>query len=143
MKWILEESVILVIAFALIVVLFASCQALAQTHYEGGVRDGKLHGYGVLTMPDGTRREGVFRSGKLVFQSILIFPDIHHHDYEGEIRYLDGDLKTQGIITFPNGMFYEGEIRNEIPHGIGVLTMPNGERYEGGWQDGKFIWEKY
>jgi len=41
-------------------------------------------------------------------------------------------------LTWSNGHFYEGELVNGKPHGIGKLTSPSGLVYEGKWVDGLF-----
>lgn len=37
------------------------------------------------------------------------------------------------ILRWPTGKVYEGEFRNELPHGIGVLTKEDGGRVTGDW----------
>lgn len=79
--------------------------------YSGELRDGKLNGRGMLTMPDGAFVNGEWRDG-----------------------YLNG----HGVVIYPNGERYEGEFRQSRPHGIGTLKAPNGNTYAGAWTNGCF-----
>ena len=53
-----------------------------------------------------------------------------------------------GIITFPNGDKYEGELNNGVLNGRGTFTWSDGNTYIGEWKDRKrhgqgiFIWHK-
>jgi len=46
-------------------------------------------------------------------------------------------FKGIGIYTFQTGYRYEGEFKDNKPHGQGVFTSPDGQRYQGGFRDGK------
>ena len=59
------------------------------TRYEGGFRDGKPHGKGVMSYPDGTRYEGGFQDGK---------------------------PHGKGVMSYPDGTRYEGIFRDGKPH---------------------------
>lgn len=39
---------------------------------------------------------------------------------------------------YPNGDYYEGEMKKGVPHGFGKMTYVNGNTYEGAWKDGKY-----
>ncbi len=43
-----------------------------------------------------------------------------------------------GVITYPDGATYSGEISAGKRHGQGKLTLPDGLTYVGLWQDGQF-----
>ena len=43
--------------------------------YEGGLRNGKPHGRGCYTWPDGRRIEGEFRDGELVGEADMFLPE--------------------------------------------------------------------
>lgn len=60
---------------------------LPSMHYEGEFRDGKRHGRGAYTWPDGSRYEGGFR---------------------------DGVLHGRGVMTKPDGTRQEGEWRDGV-----------------------------
>jgi len=63
--------------------------------------------------------------------------------YEGQVeKCLINDKKITcfnglGLYIFQTGYLYEGEFKNNKPHGHGVFTSPDGQRYQGGFQDGK------
>lgn len=78
--------------------------------YEGLVKDGKKHGYGVYTYADGTIYRGNW--------------------------YMD---KRQGLgtLTYASGNKYEGQWLSDQQHGLGTLTYANGDKYEGQWNYGK------
>ncbi len=42
-----------------------------------------------------------------------------------------------GTLTEPNGIKYEGEWKEGIPHGKGTKTFPDGRKYVGEWMDGR------
>ena len=79
--------------------------------YDGGVREGKAHGYGTFTTADGDRYEGKWRND-----------EPHGH----------------GIHVYSDGSRYEGEWRNGQPNRFGTFIWPDGERHEGEWRDGCF-----
>jgi hypothetical protein len=74
--------------------------------YRGEVVNGKKHGYGSYTFPDGTKYQGMWVNDKT-------------HEY--------------GSYQLANGSKYEGEWRNDKREGHGCLTYPSGNKYEGGW----------
>lgn len=78
--------------------------------YHGSIQDGKPHGRGALTWPDGSR-------------------------YEGE--FVNGDFHGRGVYSFANGNRYEGNFLDDVFHGHGVYTWTNGNRYEGDFTNGK------
>ena len=54
----------------------------------------------------------------------------------------DGDTKKgkahgKGVLTFDNGLIYEGKMSKNKIHGVGKLTTLDGEVYEGKWKYGK------
>ena len=48
-------------------------------------------------------------------------------------------LPDKGKITKKNGIVYEGDVINGIPHGKGKITLTDGRAKEGNWKNGKFI----
>jgi len=82
--------------------------------YVGQVnQDGKPHGRGFLTYPEGNLRL----------------------NYEGEFE--NGSPHGQGILKMLNGDKYEGHLKAGMTT-TGKMTEPNGNYYRGEWQDGKF-----
>ena len=110
--------------------------------YEGSMRDGKRHGQGTFTWPDGDRYEGEWRDNIKHGKGIKTWADGSR--YEGEWR--DDEWHGQGTFTWPNGDRYEGEWRDYEQHGQGIYTWADGSRYEGEWRDdeqhgqGTFTW---
>ncbi len=49
-----------------------------------------------------------------------------------------GSANTKGVLTFPSGSRYEGELRHNRMNGKGVLVYANGDRYEGEFLDNNF-----
>src|SRR6266566_4744106 len=54
--------------------------------------------------------------------------------YEGQYR--DGKAHGRGVFTFPSGVRYVGEFRDDKFNG-GLYIWPSGNRYEGEFRDGK------
>jgi len=81
------------------------------SRYEGELVNGRMHGSGVRTWPNGSRHQGQWR---------------------------DDRANGQGIRVWSTGSRYEGEWRDNLAHGPGVLTTANGERFDGTWVDGCF-----
>ena len=79
--------------------------------YDGAMRDGRMHGRGVLDWTNGFR-------------------------YEGELR--DGKQHGQGTLTQASGDHYVGGWRDGRPHGQGTYTQADGTTFEGTWRDGCF-----
>ena len=74
--------------------------------YEGTFRNGRQHGQGAYTLPNG-------------------------YQYEGD--WVEGEILGQGRATFPNGSVYEGHFAKGKPDGKGRITYPDGGSYEGDW----------
>ena len=99
--------------------------------YEGSMRDGKWHGGGTWTFPDGSRYEGEHRDNNKHGRGTHTWADGDR--YEGEWR--DGKRTGQGIYTWANGGRKEGEWRDNSLYN-GVSIHPDGDRYEGEFRDG-------
>jgi len=80
------------------------------TKYVGEWKDGKMHGHGTFTLPDGEK-------------------------YVGEFK--DGLPHGRGTSTWPDGLKYVGEWKDDKMHGQGTFTLPDGTKYAGEWNDGK------
>jgi len=92
--------------------------------YEGGILDGKKHGWGKTT-------KGC--PNKLI---------------QSKFRNGDRMLKQVMQITYPNGNKYHGHMdAREMKHGQGVMTYTNGEKFDGEWEGdkkcgfGKYLYE--
>ena len=106
--------------------------------WSGTCRDGTAQGHGVLQwFQDGkpaSRDEGELRDGKLNGQGVLTLPGGDR--YEG--GFVDSRFGGRGIYTRANGDRYEGGFANDRFSGQGVLMRANGDRYEGGFAGGQF-----
>ena len=78
--------------------------------YDGTLHEGRPHGQGRLTWPDGAHYTGEFQAAQRA---------------------------GRGTHVFATGNKYEGDWRADVPHGRGTLTTPTGLRYEGDWKDGQ------
>ncbi len=78
--------------------------------YVGEWLNNKVHGYGEMSIPDGTVYKGDFRN-----------------DIPNGI----------GIYIWKNGLTYEGEVKNGKMHGHGSLTSKDGKKYVGNFKNGK------
>ena len=74
--------------------------------YVGEVKDGKRHGRGTLTLPDGEKYEGEFKDG----------------EYDG-----------RGTLTLPDGEKYEGEFKDGKPW---TVTFTDVDDSKTEWKDG-------
>ena len=46
-------------------------------------------------------------------------------------------MNGTGLLQYPNGDRYEGEFKDDLPHGNGVHEWSRGNTYEGEWLKGK------
>jgi hypothetical protein len=109
------------------------------TVFTGQVKDGRPHGYGALSTPNGTRQRGVWRNGEdYRISGTLVCPD---GTVEVGTWNRDG-TKSGGTITWTDGQKYEGEWKlqpgstPELPHGKGTMKWPDGRVYVGQFEDG-------
>ena len=80
--------------------------------YSGEWKDGKRHGQGTLTSPDGAK-------------------------YVGEWK--DGKFHGQGTATYASGSKYVGEFKDGKRHGQGTYTFVDGTVDKGIWENGKLV----
>ncbi|MBR1835929.1 MAG: hypothetical protein IJ783_01450, partial [Kiritimatiellae bacterium] len=83
------------------------------THYNGGWKNGRHHGYGVIAYEASRER------------------------YEG--WFVSGKKNGHGKYFYANGDVFEGEFRNDSPHGAGSYAFANGGHVEGVWRNG-LLW---
>lgn len=102
--------------------------------YEGAEdEDGRRHGSGILTWPDGRRYEGHFEHGLLQGHACMSWPS--GQQYVGEYF---ADLKHgAGVFTWSDGRRYSGEWQHGRRHGCGVYTNAKGETCSGVWHQDK------
>ena len=118
--------------------------------YRGGYENGKKHGKGAFTWPDGASYVGEFKDDEMHGKGIRTDPD--GTKYVG--AYEKGQMSGEGTFTWPDGSQYTGQWKDNKRHGKGVFSWPSGDRYEGdytndresgGWffsADGKLTWAR-
>ena len=123
--------------------------------YEGEWKNGKKHGYGIITYSNGTEYEGEWKNGKMNGQGKLtsLNGTLYQGEWENDIingkgkltyngteyegEWKNGKRDGQGKMTYKNGDVYEGEWKNDEQNGYGKMTYSNGDVYEGVWKDDK------
>jgi hypothetical protein len=103
--------------------------------YSGEMRDGLMHGKGLLEMVDGSRYEGEFAEGD--FHGRGEFITEQGHSYKG--NFVKGVLTGEGE-SHRDEEHYQGEFVNWQYHGQGVLTTPEGVlrgQFQYGYADGE------
>ena len=110
--------------------------------YQGEYRNGKLHGQGVITFPDGLKYAGELKYNKPYGQGTMLFPEpapIFSNDtkYVGEFKY--GLPNGYGTITYGNGIKFVGNFRDGSYYGFGTYTFPDGRILRGIWKKSKLI----
>ena len=131
--------------------------------YEGGWKDGKMHGKGTLSISRIFRRYmslglvafgwrlidqgeyvGEWKNGKENGKGIRFYrAGLMNNDngkYEGEWK--DGKYHGQGTFIFPDGHKkgeYIGKWKNGLEHGQGTKIWPDGRKFIGKWKKGKFF----
>lgn len=108
--------------------------------FEGQYKDGKPHGRGILTFPNGDRYEGEFVDGKIDGRGTMFLStgDIY------AIADLDGVFDSRGIqgcgiYVGANGDRYFGEFKDGRFDGRGTYEWKNGRGATCGWQAGKSV----
>ncbi|CAD7933347.1 unnamed protein product [Amoebophrya sp. A120] len=126
-----------------------------DAEYEGevNVEDGRPHGEGKLTWPNGDffwrmEYEGQFQGGsmdgcgKMVYGNVpMCLPSVRAEPprlgtYEGQWK--NDKREGEGVHTYPDGATYRGQWYLDLQHGEGEYTWPGGsESYKGEYKDGK------
>ena len=101
--------------------------------YAGGLHDGKRHGRGTHTLPNGDRYEGEWRDDKRHGRGTYTWPNGNR--YEG--GWSNGKMHGFGTFTYSTGSRYEGNWSDDKPNGFGTASI-RGEVYRGQWRDGCF-----
>ena len=103
--------------------------------YEGDVNaEGKRHGKGTLSWPNGNRYIGYWREGKMCGAGIFTY-GVEGDRYDGEFN--DDKKHGKGCYTFANGNKYSGEFHNDKRHGNGKYHWVCGDMYSGEWREGR------
>jgi len=101
--------------------------------YVGEVKNGKRHGKGTFTWPNGNKYVGDFKDDKRTGQGTYTWGS--GGNYVGEFK--DGKIHGKGTFTYANGNKYVGEWKDRERHGHGTYTYADGSTYVGEWKDGK------
>ncbi|CAI2371128.1 unnamed protein product [Moneuplotes crassus] len=59
-------------------------------------------------------------------------------EYKGEMHDQTNKMDGIGEISYPDGTFYKGQLKQGEYHGKGSLYLSNGAKYEGGFEEGKY-----
>lgn len=107
-----------------------------NSEYEGEVKDGLMHGHGILLFHDGTRYEGEFRDGTMHGTGTMTYPSGTR--YVGQFR--NGTFDGVGRMVYSDGRVYEGEYKEGAMHGQGTLKDKNGKvLMKGRFEKNRFI----
>lgn len=99
--------------------------------YEGGTKEGIIHGYGIMTWPEGDKYQGEYKDGNREGWGTYYY--VNGDKYEGEWK---NDLRNgTGTYYYVNGEKYEGEWKNDLKNGTGTYNYVDGDKYEGEWKD--------
>ena len=155
--WVIPAVVAIAAAVLVYGYSFASERGVLELddggRYEGVIRDGKAHGEGVMTWANGDRYEGEFREGKRHGQGVLTVPQrLTSEGAWGTDGYkcrrpinepnspCSETILEFYLVTMGKGGRYEGEWRDDKPHGQGVFSGAGIDemRYEGEFRAGNF-----
>lgn len=94
-----------------------------KAHYTGPARQGRPHGWGILTWNDGCSYQGVFEYGYPTTRGFFFYPDGHY--FRGNLRY--GRPYLSGVLFTPDGQIaFSGDFKSEKPHGSGMRMGEQG-----------------
>lgn len=118
--------------------VFSKSGEITETVYEGGVLDGKFHGWGVLNVPPATN---------MVNCELVDYRDMSEYlcnlqRYEGEFAF--GEIEGFGTMLFGSSQKFSGHfVKGEVT-GIGSFEQTDEENEEkmsikGEWAEGKLV----
>jgi len=110
----------------------------SNADYVGALKNNVPNGYGTLTFSSGEyvgrNYLGQFKNGKKHGQGKTSWPN--GYSYTGSYR--DGNMEGLGTVIWPNGSQYTGHFLDNKQHGQGKYTHPNGSTREGTFVNGNF-----
>lgn len=101
--------------------------------YDGGWKEGEMHGIGKYQFIDKFTYEGDMRNNRPHGEGVAKYPN--GHVYSG--WWKEGRFHGHGKMEFSSGSVYIGEWKNGKRHGQGKLLFESGYSYEGGWLLGR------
>jgi hypothetical protein len=93
--------------------------------------NGKEHGFGTLTLPDGVKYRGHFQNGVKEGYGIMLWKT---RTYDGE--WVQDKPHGQGRVVWSNGAIYTGNFQAGKYHGLGVYVWPSAKKFVGRWENG-------
>lgn len=123
--------------------------------YTGELLDGKPHGEGIWSYPDGSSYEGQWVAG--LFDGVGKWSGSKGEEYDGDFvqglfegkgtfisedgdryegQFSEGLYDGQGKLTLADGTVFEGTFSEGEKHGEGILTLADGTVEEATWEDG-------
>ena len=112
----------------------------ADGHYEGGYKNGKRHGRGILIFSNGNRYEGSFLNGEIHGRGRMyrangdIYSTLDSYGF-----YNSSGLQGCGFYIGANGDRYMGEFQDGKFHGRGTYEWTNGKGATCDWRDGEAV----
>lgn len=91
--------------------------------FIGNTKDGKCHGFGIATHPDGRVFKGHWKDGVVEGYGIL-----HDKGMSIEGNFINGLVHGYGIVRYGNGESYKGMFKAHRRHGLGVEVKCDGTK---------------
>lgn len=106
--------------------------------YVGEFKDGKAHGQGTYTWPNGNKYVGEWLNAEIHGQGTYTWASGEFAHGKKRVKYVgehkDGKPHGQGTMTWIDGEKYVGEFENDRRYGQGTMTYPTGNKYVGEWK---------
>lgn len=105
--------------------------------YDGFFEHGLRHGYGAFTYSDGRVYEGQWEHDLKTGFARFTFADggVHQGDWVRDVR------EGYAVLTYPDGVTeYRGMYEKDKRHGLGTLTFASDRESQAGlWENGTFV----
>lgn len=102
--------------------------------YDGEWKDGKMHGHGMYTFPNGDIYDGEWQNNVAQGTGMYIWHSTNNR-YQGFWRNMA--KHGSGTYCFKDGTKFDGVWANDKRHGRGTEQFANGNRYDGYWVNDK------
>lgn len=120
--------------------VFTKLPVYRDATYKGSWLKGQLHGFGVLTWPDGRKYTGRFKNNLQHGEGEYIVPG-NGGDTVFRGTWKNGKLHGLGSARYPNGNLYEGFFKEGLRDGHGILKegrfLSSSSIYIGQWLQNK------